>query len=142
MVLDVVLPDGDGVELLGEIRAQPRSATLPVSALSTEAEVNDRIRGLHTGADEYVGKPYDAGYVVSRARELVASPGADRQRRPSCWSSTTAPPSAKSCGERSSGGLPGPRGADTGEEGLRTPRLSPHGGHRRRRHARHRRRHA
>src|SRR5262249_26086308 len=39
--------------------------------LSTEAEVKDRIRGLQTGADDYVGKPYDTGYVISRCRELV-----------------------------------------------------------------------
>src|SRR4051812_33826999 len=78
VVLDVVLPDGDGVELLGEIRANPSLATLPVLLLSTEAEVKDRIRGLHTGADDYVGKPYDASYVVSRALELVTSPSKDR----------------------------------------------------------------
>jgi DNA-binding response OmpR family regulator len=39
--------------------------------LSTEAEIGDRIRALRTGADEYVGKPYDAGYVVTKARELL-----------------------------------------------------------------------
>ena len=39
--------------------------------LSTEADVKDRIRGLKTGADEYVGKPYDAKHVVGRARELL-----------------------------------------------------------------------
>jgi DNA-binding response OmpR family regulator len=39
--------------------------------LSSEAEVKDRIRGLQTGADDYVGKPYDTGYVLSRARELL-----------------------------------------------------------------------
>jgi DNA-binding response OmpR family regulator len=39
--------------------------------LSTEAEIHDRVRGLTIGADEYVGKPYEPGYVVARARELV-----------------------------------------------------------------------
>src|ERR1700746_4081843 len=39
--------------------------------LSTEAEIRDRVRGLTTGADEYVGKPYDPGYMVARARELM-----------------------------------------------------------------------
>src|SRR5262249_30058163 len=42
-----------------------------VMLLSTEAEVRDRVRGLTTGADEYVGKPYDPGYVIARARQLV-----------------------------------------------------------------------
>ena len=76
-VLDVLLPDGDGVDLLREIRGTTCSAGLPVIMLSTEAEVRDRIRGLKTGADEYVGKPYDSFYVVSRARELLRDPGRD-----------------------------------------------------------------
>lgn len=71
VILDILLPDGDGIELLREIRATPESASTPVMLLSTETEVRDRVRGLTTGADEYVGKPYDAGYVVARARELV-----------------------------------------------------------------------
>jgi DNA-binding response OmpR family regulator len=71
VVLDVLLPDADGVELLKEIRGTPHAAGAPVLMLSTEAEVKDRIRGLQTGADEYVGKPYDTVYVVSRARELL-----------------------------------------------------------------------
>ena len=39
--------------------------------LTTEAEVGDRIRGLSSGADEYVGKPYDRAWVVARAKELA-----------------------------------------------------------------------
>ena len=72
-ILDVVLPDGDGVELLREIRERPEAAPCAVMLLSTEAEVRDRIRGLATGADEYVGKPYDPGYVLARARQLMRS---------------------------------------------------------------------
>lgn len=71
VVLDVLLPDGDGIELLKEIRASGTASALTVMMLSTEAEIKDRIRGLQTGADEYVGKPYDTRYVVSRARELL-----------------------------------------------------------------------
>jgi DNA-binding response OmpR family regulator len=71
VVLDVLLPDGDGVEFLKEVRSSAGGSTAAVLMLSTEAEVKDRIRGLQTGADEYVGKPYDAGYVVGKARELM-----------------------------------------------------------------------
>jgi len=70
LILDVLLPDGDGVDLLRELRGG-RWATLPVLMLSTEAEVKDRVRGITTGANEYVGKPYDGTYLVSRARELL-----------------------------------------------------------------------
>ncbi len=71
IVLDVLLPDGDGVELLGEVRAAPATTSIMIVMLSSEAEVADRIRGLRTGADEYVGKPYDGGYIVARIRELL-----------------------------------------------------------------------
>jgi two-component system NtrC family sensor kinase len=71
VILDILLPDGDGIELLKEIRAMPSAADTAVMLLSTESEVRDRIRGLTTGADEYVGKPYDPVYLVARARELV-----------------------------------------------------------------------
>jgi PAS domain S-box-containing protein len=71
VILDVLLPDADGLELLAELRRSRRHRATPVMLLSTEAEVQSRIRGLETGADEYVGKPYDAATVVARARELV-----------------------------------------------------------------------
>ena len=70
-ILDVLLPDGDGVQLLEEIRTKPATRDLPILMLSNEVEVKDRIRGLKMGADDYVGKPYDAGYVVARGRELL-----------------------------------------------------------------------
>jgi two-component system NtrC family sensor kinase len=82
MVLDILLPDGDGIDLLREIRSTATTAETPVLLLSSEADVRDRIRGLKTGADEYVGKPYDRSHVVSRARELL------RTRQPEV--STTA----------------------------------------------------
>jgi DNA-binding response OmpR family regulator len=71
LVLDVLLPDGDGVELLSEIRRDARTASLPILLLSTEAHVRDRIRGMRTGADEYIGKPYDLAHVVARAKEIT-----------------------------------------------------------------------
>lgn len=71
IVLDILLPDADGIELLSELRAASSSSRTPVLILSSEAEVKDRIRGLQTGANEFVGKPYDRSYVVAKARELV-----------------------------------------------------------------------
>lgn len=85
VVLDVRLGDGDGVDLLCEIRQGEAEGThTPVMMLSSEADVSDRIRGLATGADEYVGKPYVLSYVVGRARELVdaSRSSAPRGERP------------------------------------------------------------
>jgi two-component system NtrC family sensor kinase len=81
-VLDVMLPDADGVELLRELRARPGIGNTPTVLLSSEAEVRDRLHGLRTGADEYVGKPYDAGYVVARTRELLGDAPLSADARP------------------------------------------------------------
>jgi len=75
VILDVLLEDGDGIELLQEIRGMPSGGATAVMMLSTETEVRDRVRGLTRGADEYVGKPYDPTYLVGRARELVRRRG-------------------------------------------------------------------
>jgi DNA-binding response OmpR family regulator len=70
-ILDVRLPDGDGVDLLRDIRQAAAAPPPVVVMLSSEAEVADRIRGLRTGADEYVAKPYDIAYVVGPVCELL-----------------------------------------------------------------------
>lgn len=82
VVLDVLLPDGDGLSLLQEIKTTARSRDIPVLLLSSEAEVEDRIRGLKTGADEYVGKPYNKAYVLARSRELLRARRPDRPAPP------------------------------------------------------------
>jgi two-component system NtrC family sensor kinase len=82
IILDVLLPDGDGIDLLREVRNTPATACTPVMLLSSETDVHDRTRGLKTGADEYVGKPYDQSYVVARALELLRKkePGSEDGR--------------------------------------------------------------
>ena len=73
IIIDVLLPDGDGVDFLHEVRSDPTNSRAAILMLSSEAAVKDRIRGLTTGADAYVGKPYDVGYVVAKARDLIRS---------------------------------------------------------------------
>ena len=78
IVLDVQLPDGDGVEFLAELKAEPDTRSIPVILLSLEADVRARVRGLTTGADEYVAKPYEKGYLLSCAEELIRVARSDR----------------------------------------------------------------
>jgi DNA-binding response OmpR family regulator len=79
VILDVMLPDGDGLELLAELKSARPTAGVPVMLLSSEDEVRDRVKGLATGADEYLGKPYNRVQVVSRARALWRK-GRSRER--------------------------------------------------------------
>ncbi len=71
LVLDVLLPDGDGVELLSDLRAHKATAELPILLLSSESEIEHRLVGLKAGANDYIGKPYDKNYIITRAKELT-----------------------------------------------------------------------
>ena len=73
-ILDIQLPDGDGIELLALIRKDATLGELPVLMLSAEAEVKDRVRGLRGGANDFVGKPYDTYQVIARITQLIGAP--------------------------------------------------------------------
>jgi DNA-binding response OmpR family regulator len=69
VLLDLGLPDGDGVAWLGEQRA--RGITTPVLIVTARDAIEDRIRGLDTGADDYLVKPFDADELLARVRALL-----------------------------------------------------------------------
>ena len=69
IVLDLGLPDGDGLELLREWRASGFNE--PVLILSARDAVGDRIRGLNIGADDYLPKPFSVDELVARLRSLL-----------------------------------------------------------------------
>jgi DNA-binding response OmpR family regulator len=69
VVLDLILPDGDGIDLLREIRAAgQRAAVIVLSSRDAEA---DRIAALEIGADDYVTKPFSPREVVARVRAVL-----------------------------------------------------------------------
>lgn len=73
VVLDLGLPDGDGLELLREWRASGFNE--PVLILSARDAVEDRIRGLNLGADDYLPKPFSVDELVARLRSLLRRQG-------------------------------------------------------------------
>ena len=75
MILDRNLPDGDGVELLAEIRVDEKLSTLPVIILTAQKDVADKIAGLRTGADDYVAKPFNVEELVARVEALLRRSG-------------------------------------------------------------------
>src|SRR4029079_5827707 len=72
VLLDVMLPDGDGRDLLREIRAESRT---PVLMLTARGEELDRVLGLELGADDYVTKPFSAAELIARIRAVLRSTG-------------------------------------------------------------------
>ncbi|WP_395398900.1 response regulator [Pseudoduganella sp. UC29_106] len=69
VLLDLNLPDGDGLQLLARLRRERQS--LPVLILSARDALNDRLRGLDTGADDYLVKPFELAELLSRVRALA-----------------------------------------------------------------------
>lgn len=80
MLLDLGLPDGDGLDLLTRVRRQPAPAPgattgvqpdMPVLIMTARDGVSDRITGLDSGADDYIVKPFDADEMLARLRAMT-----------------------------------------------------------------------
>jgi len=71
LVLDLMLPDGDGLDLCREVRANPRTRHLPLLMLTARGEPLDRIVGLELGADDYLPKPFEPRELLARVKALL-----------------------------------------------------------------------
>jgi len=71
LVLDLMLPGLDGLQLCRAIRADATTAAIPIIMLTAKAEESDRIIGLELGADDYITKPFSPNEVVARVRALL-----------------------------------------------------------------------
>ena len=76
IVLDVMLPARDGLEVCRALRA--RGCWAPVLLLTARGRVEDRIRGLDAGADDYLPKPFDFGELLARLRAMIRRTPAER----------------------------------------------------------------
>ena len=74
VVLDVVLPDGNGFDILAKVRHHPKLALLPVMMLTAKVEPEDVRKGLALGADAYVTKPYSKSVLVDAIRKVLRAP--------------------------------------------------------------------
>ena len=71
-VLDVMMPGLSGFDLLGQLRTDPRTASIPVLFLTALDSSKDRIRGLREGADDYLVKPFEAEELELRLQNMLA----------------------------------------------------------------------
>lgn len=77
VVLDLVMPEVSGFDVLSALRSQAETRVLPILFLSSQAAVADRVRGLREGADDYLGKPFHPEELVLRVERLVATSSAE-----------------------------------------------------------------
>ena len=68
MVLDWMLPNVSGIEICRRVKADPDTRHIPIIMLSARSDEGDRVRGLETGADDYVVKPYSVVELMARVR--------------------------------------------------------------------------
>jgi two-component system, OmpR family, alkaline phosphatase synthesis response regulator PhoP len=70
VILDLMLPQMDGLEICRRLRSQPATADLPIIMLTAKTEETDRIVGLEMGADDYITKPFSPREVLARIKAL------------------------------------------------------------------------
>src|SRR5579872_192737 len=77
VILDWMLPGLSGIELCRRLRARPETRRLPIIILTARGEESERVRGLATGADDYIVKPFSVPELLARIRALLrrAKPG-------------------------------------------------------------------
>jgi len=71
LVLDWMLPGISGIELCRRLRIRPETERLPIIMLTARGEESDRVRGLSTGADDYLVKPFSTPELIARVRALL-----------------------------------------------------------------------
>lgn len=71
VLLDIMLPGRDGLEVLKELRESPATQTLPIMMVTAKTSEADRVKGLDSGADDYLIKPFGIMELVSRCKALL-----------------------------------------------------------------------
>ncbi len=71
VILDWMLPDIAGIEICRQLKTRPKTRTLPVIMLTARGEEDDRVRGLESGADDYVVKPYSPSEMIARVQAVL-----------------------------------------------------------------------
>jgi two-component system alkaline phosphatase synthesis response regulator PhoP len=75
LLLDIMLPEEDGIEVLRKLRADPRTARLPVLMLTAKSSEYDKVQGLDEGADDYISKPFGMMELLARIRTALRHAG-------------------------------------------------------------------
>ncbi|MEM9030655.1 MAG: phosphate regulon transcriptional regulator PhoB [Pseudomonadota bacterium] len=78
VILDWMLPQVSGIEICRRLRSKPETRGIPILMLTARGEESDRIRGLSTGADDYVVKPFSLPELMARVKAILRRTAPDR----------------------------------------------------------------
>ena len=81
VLLDIMLPDEDGMEILQKIRKNPETKRLPVIMVTAKSTEIDRVKGLDMGADDYIVKPFGVMELISRVKALLRRSMTEEQEK-------------------------------------------------------------
>ena len=79
VLLDVMLPDSDGIEVLKKIRRNPDLKRVPVIMVTAKSSEIDKVKGLDNGADDYITKPFGIMELISRVKALLRRMNQDEE---------------------------------------------------------------
>jgi len=71
IVLDLMLPDADGLEVCKHLKKEPRFSSIPIIMLTAKGDETDRVLGLELGADDYITKPFSPKELVARVKAVL-----------------------------------------------------------------------
>ncbi|MGN1266545.1 MAG: winged helix-turn-helix domain-containing protein, partial [Dorea sp.] len=80
VLMDIMLPGKDGIELLKQMKSSVRTKDVPVIMLTAKGTEYDKVRGLDSGADDYISKPFGMMELVSRIKAVLRRSGHDNQK--------------------------------------------------------------
>ena len=80
ILLDILLPDEDGISVLGKLRAEPAWKGIPVIMVTAKTAEMDKVKGLDSGADDYITKPFGVMELISRVKALLRRTQPDKSQ--------------------------------------------------------------
>lgn len=72
VILDVMMPIQDGISILKEIKANPKTKHIPVVILSAKGQEKDIIKGMEIGASDYISKPFSPSELIVRIKRILS----------------------------------------------------------------------
>ena len=84
IMLDIMLPDEDGLQILGKLRKRADTRRIPVILVTAKSSEIDRVKGLDAGADDYICKPFGVMEMIARVKALLRRSGSEQSAMLSC----------------------------------------------------------
>ena len=92
MILDVMLPEMDGFEILARLRADPRTSDLPILMLTAKGQREDRERAIARGANRFISKPFSNADLIEAVQQLARPDQSPNEMKPEGAESSTDDP--------------------------------------------------